>query len=166
MPALQPAGDADQAQRLGVPDLRLDDEDEGLTNAAPPPSPAPRPVPVAPVAPAEAAGGIRDLICAYDWPCAEALLVVYGPTPPNAKAPRGCLNGESGGQADAVGAGSIGLFQIQVSYHVDKVSRVVGRTVGQAEATQLLLNPEVNAAVGWLVYAAAGYTWLPWSCRP
>lgn len=96
---------------------------------------------------------IEALICAQPWPCAEALAVVYGPTPT-------CPTGESNGRADAYNAGSYGLMQIMYSAHVDKLRAVTG-----SDDPALLYDPAVNVAVGWLVYLANG-GWSAWSCRP
>ena len=100
---------------------------------------------------AEFVRGYTDAICAYAWHCKSMLSIVR------------C---ESGFDPLAVGAGSIGLTQIQVYWHVDKVSRVVGRQVQLAEATTLLLDPHINLEVAWLVYVAAGHSFSPWSCKP
>jgi len=75
-------------------------------------------VPTATPAPVPAGGGIdefyiRALICSFDWPCSEALAVVYGPTPL-------CPNGESGGDPSAVNGQHAGLFQISLNWHLDK----------------------------------------------
>ncbi len=97
----------------------------------------------------------------FAWPIAEVLLVIYGPTPPNAQAPGGCPNGESGGNPGALNNGNYGLLQIS-AVHVGKLERVTG-----SRDLTLLFEPAVNIAVGWLVYAeSGGGSWLPWSCRP
>lgn len=58
-------------------------------------------------------------------------------------------------------------MQINVSSHIEKVVRVAGRAVEYAEAANLLQRPDVNIAVGYLVYVeSGGRTFLPWSCRP
>ena len=80
--------------------------DEGPVDAA---TSTPEPTPEPPAAPVD----IRAIICSAPWPCADALLVVYGPTPPNERAPFGCPNGESGGNRLAVSRGGHrGLFQL------------------------------------------------------
>ena len=99
------------------------------------------------VAPIPTGADIRAILCAFSWPCDQALRVAQ------------C---ESSLQPGAVGNGSIGVMQIQVYWHVDKVGRVVGRSVGEAEATQLLLDPVVNVAVAYSIWAEQG--WRPWSC--
>ena len=93
----------------------------------------------------------RSIICRYDWPCSEAIRVVYGPTPPNQQAPLGCDNGESGGDERA-GEGwsdNIGLFQINLIH---------GFTVAQ------LVDPVFNTQVAYDLWRDQG--WQPWSCRP
>ena len=98
---------------------------------------------------------VRALICEYDWPCAEALAVVYGPTPPNRDAPIGCPNGESGGDPWAVGGTSRGLFQVNGAAHA-------GRVGGDLDA---LFDPATNVRVAYAIWRDnAG--WGPWSCRP
>lgn len=100
-------------------------------------------------------------MCSYGWDCAAALRVIRGPTPPNADAPEGCPNGESGGNARAFNAGNYGLMQINYDSHYDKLYAVTG----SYEPT-LLYDPAVNIAVGFKVYEAMGNTFLAWSCRP
>ena len=101
---------------------------------------------------------LQALICAYGWPCQEALAVIYGPTPPNAYAPNGCGSGESGGNPNAYNAGNYGLLQINYASHVDKLLRVTGST-----DPALLFIPEVNLDVGYIIWQEQG--WGPWSCR-
>ena len=100
------------------------------------------------------AAEVEALICAMDWPCAEALAVVYGPTPPNREAPYGCPNGESGGNPRAVGGTSRGLFQINGSAHAARVG-------GDLDA---LFDPATNVRVAYAIWLDQG--WRPWSCRP
>jgi hypothetical protein len=105
--------------------------------------------------------GWRDFAEGYPWPLNELLLVIYGPTSPNADAPGGCPTGESNGDPLAFNAGNYGLLQIN-AVHVGKLERVTG-----SRDLALLFDPAINIAVGWLVYAeSGGGTWLPWSCRP
>ena len=100
----------------------------------------------------------QAIICAYPW-CPEALLVVYGPTPPNAAAPDGCPTGESAGEAGAFSQGSYGVMQIRAASHMDKLYAVTG-----TYDVDLLYDIEVNVAVGWIIYQDSG--WAQWSCRP
>ncbi len=78
------------------------------------------------------------LICAYPWPCQQALAVAR------------C---ESGLQANAYNAGNYGLFQ---------VNAVHARRVGGNLAA--LFEPAVNIAVAYAIWADQG--WGPWACRP
>ena len=95
-------------------------------------------------APEGAGLDVRALICAYDWPCDEALRVVYGPTP-------ACPHGESGGDPSAISPDgrNVGLFEINL---------VHGYTVAQ------LLDPPTNIRVAYAIWREQG--WSPWSCKP
>ncbi len=86
------------------------------------------------------------LICAYPWPCQEALGVVYG----NAR----CPNGESGGNPRAYFEGNYGLFQINGTSHARRVG-------GNLAA---LWDAATNIAVAYAIYADQG--WGPWACKP
>lgn len=82
------------------------------------------------------------LICAYDWPCQQALVVVYGPS-------AHCPHGESGGE-DVVSPDGLyyGPFQLSLDH-------------GTAEQ---LLDPVTNVAIAYDLWRAQG--WSPWGCRP
>lgn len=101
---------------------------------------------------------IVSIICGYSWPCDEAVRVVYGPTPPNRKAPNGCPTGESGGnprahnQKDPNG-GSFGLFGVN-GIHAGKVG-------GNLQA---LFDPATNIRVAYQIWQDRG--WEAWSCQP
>lgn len=88
---------------------------------------------------------IPALICSYDWPCSEALGVVYG----NAR----CPWGESSGDPSAIYGANYGLFQVNAVH-----SWRVGGDVGA------LLDPEVNVMIAYQIWSEQG--WAPWSCRP
>jgi len=104
----------------------------------------------------------RGIVSRYDWPIDEALRVILGPTPPNAQAPDGCPTGESGGNAAAYNNGNYGGMQINAASHLNKLYDVTGGY----DVTRLF-EPEVNVAVGYLVWLrSGGRTFLPWSCRP
>ena len=151
VPSLQQAGGGDHdGEGEHVPlVLRGDGPEVGSGLAAP--ARAGEPV----GAGAAVAVDVRALICEYDWPCAEALAVVYGPTPPNRDAPIGCPNGESGGDPWAVGGTSRGLFQVNGDAHA-------GRVGGDLDA---LFDPVTNVRVAYAIWRDnAG--WGPWSCRP
>lgn len=87
-------------------------------------------------------GDIEALICSYAWDCGTALRIAR------------C---ESGLDPGAIGAGSIGLMQIQAVWHHDKLQAVTGR-VNYDD----LLDPHINLEVAWIIYADQG--WGPWSC--
>ena len=123
--------------------------------------PAPPPPPVRPERPRGPAAGtaeIRAIICAYPWPCAEALAVVYGPTPPNSRAPGGCANGESGGNPRAQNGDHAGLFQIARYWHEQRFTRRGWSWEQDA------FDAERNAAIAYELWSDSG--WGPWSCRP
>lgn len=86
------------------------------------------------------------------WDCGEVLRVVFGPTPPNPKAPNGCPTGESGGDPNA-GTDSLGIFQVHYESHKGKIG------VGAS-----LYDPVENARVAYIIWLDGG--WGPWSCRP
>ena len=140
---------------LGVSDTPVPRAVAPSAPPVPPPAPTmglqghtgPVSAPEPTVAPIPTGADIRAILCAFSWPCDQALRVAQ------------C---ESSLQPGAIGNGSIGVMQIQVYWHVDKVGRVVGRSVGEAEATQLLLDPVVNVAVAYSIWAEQG--WRPWSC--
>jgi hypothetical protein len=94
------------------------------------------------------------LLSLYPWPVEEALLVIYGPTPPNPSAPQGFSNGESAGDFSVVSNGNYGGFQINEVH----ASKTPGGT-----AIELLI-PAVNVDVAFQIYSDQG--WAPWSCRP
>lgn len=113
---------------------------------------------------------LRALICAKSWPCAEALAVVYGPTPPNERAPAGCPNGESGGNPGALSLSGLhaGLYQLHAEWHGWRVlggpRRRITDPADLALATALLLEPRLNIDAAFGLYEESG--WSPWSCRP
>lgn len=113
---------------------------------------------------------IPALICSYPWPCAEALAVVYGPTPPNPRAPGGCPNGESGGNAGALSPSGVhvGLFQLHAEWHGWRVLGGPRRRISDpAElelARVLFLDPLRNIDAAFALWSESG--WTPWSCKP
>lgn len=115
--------------------------------------------------------GLPGLICSYSWPCDEALAVVYGPTPPNERAPIGCPNGESGGNPTAVSPSGLhlGLFQMHVEWHGWRVLGGPRRRLTDpgeiAQAAALLLVPALNIEAAHELYVESG-GWGHWSCRP
>ena len=106
-----------------------------------PPVPTRTPAPVA-VAPGGAGGDVRAIICSVPWPCEEALRVAF------------CESSLSPGAISPDGR-NYGLMQVNIIHHAR-----VGGDVSR------LLNAAVNVAVAYQIYAAAGYTWQPWSCKP
>jgi len=124
--------------------------------AAPEPIPAPEPDAPAWVWPS--AAEVEALICSYSWPCGEALAVVYGPTPPNERAPVGCPNGESGGNPSASNGDHAGLFQISRRWHEWRFLR---RGWTWADA----FDAERNIAVAYEIWVDNS-GWSPWSCKP
>ena len=101
---------------------------------------------------------VRPLIRRYSWSTGDAVDVVFGPTPPNPKSPRGCPNGESAGNTFAVGLlGERGLFQIAV-VHKWRFERR-GWTWDDA------FVPDRNVAIAYEIYEEAK-GWWPWSCQP
>lgn len=115
---------------------------QGAVDATPVPAPAARPGARPVAAPA---GGVAAVVCAYPWPCADALGVVYG----NAR----CPNGESGGNPLAYNAGNYGLYQIN-AVHAARVDGDLSR----------LFDVETNVAVAYALWRDQG--WAPWACRP
>lgn len=101
---------------------------------------------------------LLPMLAKYPWPVDQALLVIFGPTPPNPSAPNGCPMGESSGNTTAVGlAGERGLFQI-ATVHAWRFQQR-GWTWNDA------FVPEKNIAIAYEIYAEAG-GWWPWTCRP
>lgn len=97
----------------------------------PPPDPTAAPPP--PV------GGIEEVVCAYPWPCAEALAVKW------------C---ESGDRWDRVGAGvNYGGFQIN-SVHAGRFGEFWTRWA----------DPAYNTMMAFTIWSEQG--WRPWGCRP
>ena len=88
---------------------------------------------------------IVSLIISYDWPCDEALGVVYG----NAR----CPYGESTGDPNAYSGGNYGLYQIN-AIHAARVGYDLGR----------LFDPATNIGVAYGLWLERG--WQPWACRP
>lgn len=83
--------------------------------------------------------------------------MVYGPTPPNDRAPAGCPNGESGGRPDVISRGGHrGLFQLYDG-HIWRFERR-GWTWDDA------FDSAKNVAIAYELYLEEG--WGPWSCRP
>lgn len=97
------------------------------------------------------------MLCSFDWPCHEAVAVVYGPTPPNARAPIGCPNGESNGDPLAQNGDHAGIFQLARRWHE---GRFLARGWTWADA----FNAERNAVIAYEIWQDQG--WSPWSCRP
>lgn len=88
---------------------------------------------------AAAAEDWTELICAYSWPCGEALAVM------------GC---ESRGDPLAYAAGNHGLFQIAYRWHAHRVGDVAQ-----------LYDPSINVRVAWEIWSEQG--WTPWrACGP
>lgn len=109
--------------------------------STPSPTPVATEVPVPQAVPVPASG-IERLVCSYDWPCAQALRVMW------------C---ESGGEPTAYNpSGASGLFQIMRRYHEDKVI-ALGYTWDQ------IFIPEVNVAVAYKIYSGSG--WGLWDCE-
>ena len=81
-------------------------------------------------------GSFTATICAYDWPCQEAVAVMM------------C---ESSGHADAENGDNVGLFQINVVAHPSYF---------RAE----LLDPETNIKAAFDIWRDGG--WTSWSCQP
>jgi len=77
----------------------------------------------------------EPLVCAYPWPCSEALAVIQ------------C---ESSGDPNAENGGSLGLMQIHYASHWDKV-----------DGPAALYDPATNIAVGYQLYADYG-SWYHW----
>lgn len=87
-------------------------------------------------------GSVEEIICAYDWPCQEALAVAA------------C---ESNFDSLAVSAdgGNFGWFQINAIHR--------GRVAGDVSR---LLDPHINAAVAYAIWLDYGGHWTAWACRP
>ena len=140
-------------EELAVPPPRDAPSNEGMANGG-----------IRAGVPGEASGDAswQRFLDGYPWPADQAYRVIIGPTPPNAWAPNGCPNGESGGNPLAYNAGNYGLLQINYDSHVNKLLRVTG-----SSDPALLYDPAVNIAVGYLVWLeSGGGSFLPWSCRP
>lgn len=85
--------------------------------------------------------GIEALVCAYSWPCAEALSLAW------------CESRYDAAAVSPDGA-NYGLFQVNVIHR--------GRVGGDVRA---LLDPVTNVRVAYEIYRDAGYSWGPWSCK-
>lgn len=108
---------------------------EAVTEAAPPEAP---PIYVAPV---YAPGSIEAIVCAYDWPCNEALAIV---------------DCETGGKfnADAYNpSGASGWFQMMMPLWA-------GLMDGDP------FDPYVNTLAAYRLYVQSGRSWYHWSCAP
>lgn len=89
---------------------------------------------------------IPEILCSFDWPCAEATAVAYGPT-------ANCPHGESTGNPYARNGQYLGLYQLAshwFSYYGYDVNDWA--------------DPWTNAAVAFALYEDSG--WQPWSCAP
>lgn len=101
------------------------------------PGPVPLETPTPQVV-ARAVPSIEQIVCSYDWPCAQALAV---------------MKCESSGNPMATNGGNLGLFQI---------SAIHGwRVGGNLDA---LLDAETNVQVAHQIWREQG--WGPWSCKP
>lgn len=89
--------------------------------------------------------GLSALVCAREWSCADV---------------RRIISCESSGDPLAVSADgrNWGLLQINL-VHLDKLELLTG-----SRDPYLLLDSEINVAVGYAVYVESG--WFPWACRP
>lgn len=101
---------------------------------------------------------LASVICAYDWPCGEALSVVYGPTPPNDRAPSGCPNGESSGNPNAGSDAFSGLWALGKQW---QEQRFIAHGWTWVDAR----NPERATAIAHEIWAETG-TFAQWSCHP
>lgn len=86
--------------------------------------------------------GVEATICAYPWPCAEALAVAW------------CESRHDPSAVSADGR-NWGLMQINLVH--------LGRVGGNVYA---LLDAETNVAVAWQIYVDSSYSWRAWSCKP
>lgn len=127
---------------------------ESLDAKIPAPSPAPTPEPApdpivapAPVQFAEPASSelpqllmedARELICAYPWPCEEALAVKF------------C---ESGDRWDEVSKGNYGGFQINAVHEARF-----------PDFWESWMDPVKNTSWAYEIWSEQG--WKPWGCRP
>ena len=91
------------------------------------------------------AEGVIDAICRYDWPCDEALRVVYGPTPT-------CPTGEGGGNWSTENGPNKGGFQVNIDAH--------------PYTREQMLDPEQNIAAAYGIWLDSGGNWSAWSCSP
>lgn len=102
------------------------------------------PVSVIEAAEEEVGGDVQAVICAYPWPCEEALAVAW------------CESRHDARAVDAF-AENWGLFQI---------NEQTWRPYFGEERWARVLEASENTAMAWEIYERGGRTWLPWSCRP
>lgn len=116
--------------------------------------PAPEPVEPPPPPPAASpvlTNEIEHLVCSYDWPCLQALNIMW------------C---ESGGRPGAINMwtgtadpydGVFGLYQIALPLHSGLVAQYGGD----------VFNPATNIAVAYHLWLGNGRSWYPdWACTP
>lgn len=103
------------------------------------------PVEVLPAPEAPPLDGLEALICAYPWPCAEALAVARCESGIDAA---GRLNGTA-----AVGGSSYGLFQINAVH-----------AYRWPDFWDEWMDPTKNAEWAFQLWSEQG--WNPWTCRP
>lgn len=132
--------------------LVLEHKEENFEQATPTPAPTPEPTPEPTVAPVQvqlaipepseipqlSAEGLKDLICAYPWPCEEALRIKW------------C---ESGDSWDEIGKGGYGGFQIN-PVHIARFP----------DFWQSWTDPVKNTSWAYEIWSEQG--WKPWGCRP
>ena len=92
----------------------------------------------------EAPVTVEAVVCAREWSCADVQRII------------GC---ESTWDPLAVSPDgrNWGLMQIGL-VHLDKLEALTG-----SRDPYLLLEPEINLAVGYALYVESG--WAPWACR-